>query len=663
MKKRALAFFLALVMLASLLVMPIAAATPATIYTYLMNLAKTGTKEGEDYYYGYYISDELIYGIFWDKSMKQEELFLMSEDFYVCMFLPSSGKSPYLLYVRIGDNTIQANYSVTPSSYTGSNTLTLTAYEGDTSAKSQVAALAQQALNLILEFTLTELWDDGYRLKDLGFTKYTQHNVHYYDSGKVTTKPTCVDTGVKTYTCKICKTQQYDEEIPATGIHTWKLSQVFNPGYEDADGNVVHGSAKYTCKYCTATKNADLCAEVIFTDMPARNNYAHNAIDWAVFNGITDGTSDTTFSPNKGCTRGQVVTFLWRAAGKPAPSGSNPFTDVKSTAYYYDPVRWAVENGITTGTSETKFSPDNTCTRGQIVTFLWRYEGSPAPSALQSAGGASNEPASRVVRAGDDNFTLELAVQPAAIKTYGEDNVLAVATVSPCSVLKWYVYDANDNLYYQNAVENVSGGEVSITWTGLNQNGTHPAGKVDFSLVLVATDPDGSDHVANGYFSYDFGEACPFTDVAQGAYYYEAVLWAVEKGITKGTSDTEFSPTKTCTRAQVVTFLWRDVRMNSAAQASENGAQTLAALLDRAAEADVETVDAAAVPAYVAEDAAEQLPEVEAAEYGEVRSSANTLCELLATRGAADVICHAPRFSLQPDALSVLYALTEELQK
>ena len=234
-----------------------------------------------------------------------------------------------------------------------------------------------------------------------------------------------------------------------------------------------------------------------------------------------------------------------------------PFEDVKAGAYYYDAVLWAVENGITKGTDTTHFSPNNKCTRAQVVTFLWRASGSPTPSTLQSAGGAGNETASRVVRAGDDNFTLELAVQPAAIKTYGEDNVLAVATVSPCSVLKWYVYDAKDNLYYKNAVENVSGGDISITWTGLNQNGTHPAGKVDFSLVLVATDPDGSDHVANGYFSYDFGEACPFTDVAQGTYYYEAVLWAVEKGITSGTAKDKFSPNAPCTRGQVVTFLWR----------------------------------------------------------------------------------------------------------
>lgn len=152
---------------------------------------------------------------------------------------------------------------------------------------------------------------------------------------------------------------------------------------------------------------------------------------------MTAGTSATTFGPNDGCTRAQVVTFLWRAAGQPEPTGSrNPFTDVSSSAYYYKAVLWAVENGITAGTSATTFSPDGTCTRAQIVTFLWRYEGMPAPA---SAGNS-------------------------------------------------------------------------------------------------------------------------FVDVPTGAYYEKAVLWAAESNVTAGTSATTFSPDSTCTRAQVVTFLYRDVK-------------------------------------------------------------------------------------------------------
>ena len=170
-----------------------------------------------------------------------------------------------------------------------------------------------------------------------------------------------------------------------------------------------------------------------FQDVPD-DAYYFEAVNWAVANNVTNGTSETTFSPNVGCTRAQVVTFLWRAAGQPEPTErTNPFTDVKEGAYYYKAVLWAVEKGITNGTSETTFDPDETCTRGQIVTFLWRREGKPAPT------GANN----------------------------------------------------------------------------------------------------------------------PFADVKPSAYFGSAVLWAVEKGITNGTSETTFEPNEDCTRAQVVTFLWR----------------------------------------------------------------------------------------------------------
>ena len=170
-----------------------------------------------------------------------------------------------------------------------------------------------------------------------------------------------------------------------------------------------------------------------FQDVPD-DAYYFEAVNWAVANNVTNGTSETTFSPNVGCTRAQVVTFLWRAAGQPEPTErTNPFTDVKEGTYYYKAVLWAVEKGITNGTSETTFEPDETCTRGQIVTFLWRREGKPAPT------GANN----------------------------------------------------------------------------------------------------------------------PFADVKPSAYFGSAVLWAVEKGITNGTSETTFEPNEDCTRAQVVTFLWR----------------------------------------------------------------------------------------------------------
>ena len=171
-----------------------------------------------------------------------------------------------------------------------------------------------------------------------------------------------------------------------------------------------------------------------FTDVPAGAYYA-DAVKWAVAEGITSGTSPTTFSPNNGCTRAQMVTFLWRAAGSPEPeSDYGPFRDVPKDAYYRKAVLWAAGEGITSGTSPTTFSPNATVTRAQTVTFLWRWEGE--PEADQRSG---------------------------------------------------------------------------------------------------------------------------FRDVPAGQYYSEAVSWAVEAGITNGTGTTTFSPGQTCTRAQIVTFLWRDM--------------------------------------------------------------------------------------------------------
>lgn len=109
-----------------------------------------------------------------------------------------------------------------------------------------------------------------------------------------------------------------------------------------------------------------------FTDVPA-NAYYEDAVKWAVENEITSGTSATRFSPNSSCTRAQAVTFLWRAAGSPKPqSTTSAFTDVAPNSYYEEAVQWAVENGVTSGTSATKFSPNAKCTRSQIVTLQWR---------------------------------------------------------------------------------------------------------------------------------------------------------------------------------------------------------------------------------------------------------------------------------------------------
>ena len=114
------------------------------------------------------------------------------------------------------------------------------------------------------------------------------------------------------------------------------------------------------------------CTSNPFLDVKS-SDYYYKAVLWAVENNITSGTSDTTFSPNQSCTRGQIMTFLYKAAGSPSVSGSNPFRDVAYGDYFYRPVLWAVRNDITSGTSATAFSPSASCTRGQIVTFLYKH--------------------------------------------------------------------------------------------------------------------------------------------------------------------------------------------------------------------------------------------------------------------------------------------------
>ena len=116
-----------------------------------------------------------------------------------------------------------------------------------------------------------------------------------------------------------------------------------------------------------------------FTDVD-EDDYYYDAVQWAVANGVTTGTTSTRFSPDTICTRAQMVTFLWRAVGSPAASGTLPFTDVSTDAYYYDAVRWAYRNGVTVGTTSTTFSPDRQVTRAQVTTMLYRYNNAPAVS-------------------------------------------------------------------------------------------------------------------------------------------------------------------------------------------------------------------------------------------------------------------------------------------
>ena len=135
-------------------------------------------------------------------------------------------------------------------------------------------------------------------------------------------------------------------------------------------------AGKVTVKATFAEDNSMLN---FFVDVPA-SEYYYDAVKWAVENGITTGINETEFGPDLGCTRGQIVTFLWRAAGCPEPKNMSSFSDVSADAFYAKAVAWAVENGITSGIGGGKFAPDETCTRAQSATFLYRAAGSPAVS-------------------------------------------------------------------------------------------------------------------------------------------------------------------------------------------------------------------------------------------------------------------------------------------
>lgn len=158
----------------------------------------------------------------------------------------------------------------------------------------------------------------------------------------------------------------------------------------DSKGNKLDltdkGNGKFTFKMPAGRVEIEVSFQEIviepgnpFVDV-STSDYYYDAVLWAVENGVTNGTSATTFGPNMAVSRAQMVTFLWRAHGSPKATGTNPFTDVSTSDYYYDAVLWAVANGVTNGTSATTFSPDTAVTRSQAVTFQWRAAGSPVVS-------------------------------------------------------------------------------------------------------------------------------------------------------------------------------------------------------------------------------------------------------------------------------------------
>lgn len=233
------------------------------------------------------------------------------------------------------------------------------------------------------EATLTAVWRYT-GSSSSGTTSSYPVSVPRFDNGSVSVTPGSASKGTTvTLTVK-----------PDEGYALDKLTVT------DKDGNRLSlsdkGDGKYTftmpgSKVSVDASFSKIAAAVSFRDVN-QSDYYYDAVQWAVEKGITEGTSATTFSPDASCTRAQMVTFLYRAAGSPAPKSTvNPFKDVSSSDYYYNAVLWAIENGITTGVSADRFAPGATVSRAQTVTFLYRANGSPAASGASFSDVAADE--------------------------------------------------------------------------------------------------------------------------------------------------------------------------------------------------------------------------------------------------------------------------------
>ncbi len=189
------------------------------------------------------------------------------------------------------------------------------------------------------------------------------------------TEPTCTEDGLSAYLCHghgiNCETVFEEIVLPATGHTLESVSE-----YIEKPTASLPGIGMGTCKTC-GMSGVEQQVPPIFCDVESDSFYSR-ALDYCHAEGWVNGVSADLFAPGNACVRAQVVTFLWRAAGCPMPEGSgNPFTDVTEVDFYYDAVLWAVEQGITTGTDASHFSPMGVCNRAQVVTFLWRAFGQP----------------------------------------------------------------------------------------------------------------------------------------------------------------------------------------------------------------------------------------------------------------------------------------------
>lgn len=245
---------------------------------------------------------------------------------------------------------------------------------GDTVKKDYVDATGHSFQRETVEPTCTK---DGYTLNtctvcgDTEKTDYVNAPGHSFRTEVV--PPTCTKEGYTLHTCRVCGDTEKTDPTGKTGHH-------YDDGVVTKEPTTTAmGRITYTCQGCGDTYTETIPKLVNpFVDVK-KSAWYFNAVIWAVDQGITSGTDETHFSPNAPCTRAQVVTFLWRAMGSPEPECAEcPFTDVPRGSYYRKAVLWAAEKGITSGVSEDRFGADQICTRAQVVTFLYRAKESPA---------------------------------------------------------------------------------------------------------------------------------------------------------------------------------------------------------------------------------------------------------------------------------------------
>lgn len=245
-------------------------------------------------------------------------------------------------------------------------------------------------------------------------TDYTDALGHSYESEVIA--PTCTKDGYTLNTCSVCGDTEKTDYVDALGhsygseviaptctkngytLHTCavcgdteKSDTTEKTGHHYDDGVVTKeatttamGRITYTCYGCGDTYTETTPKIVNPFEDVKKSAYYFDAVIWAVEQGITSGTDETHFSPDSPCTRAQVVTFLWRAMGSPEPERTDcPFVDVPAGSYYRKAVLWAAEQGITSGIDATHFGPNSLCTRAQVVTFLYRAKGSPELDAVE----------------------------------------------------------------------------------------------------------------------------------------------------------------------------------------------------------------------------------------------------------------------------------------